>query len=221
MGKKKCIYLLEDPISGNPMYVGQTFDIKKRMARHMEKYELNRSKMNVSKWIKSLKEIGKKPSVFILEESVDNGNFWETYYFFLYRSFGFNLLNTTMGGQSPSKTKEVKDKISKAKTGLLFSMSHKNNLSKAAILRGAIPPIFNRKRTDEEKSKISKTIIKRNTAKYTYIAYNFDGELVGTFLSWLEIRIFLNNKKNIHSNIIASCNGKKNAYGFNWERIKK
>lgn len=50
-------------------------------------------------WINNLRKDGFKPELLILDEvSSNNWQYWEIFYISLYKSFGFNLLNYTSGG---------------------------------------------------------------------------------------------------------------------------
>jgi len=96
--KTGFIYSLNDPTTNEPKYIGCTSKtIKYRYNNHLyEKGSNNNKKCN---WIKSLKTKGLRPVI----EEIDKVNleemfFWEMYYVSLYKSWGFELKNTTNGG---------------------------------------------------------------------------------------------------------------------------
>lgn len=89
------IYSLNDPISDIPRYIGFSTRVKTRYTLHCNSQE----KTHKGNWIRSLKEKGLKPKLDILDEvSVEEIKFWEIYYISLYKSWGFNLVNGTFGG---------------------------------------------------------------------------------------------------------------------------
>jgi hypothetical protein len=54
------------------------------------------------KWLKSIKDKGGRPEILILDEVDKNYLFWEQHYIDLYRTWGFNLTNCTIGGNNKS-----------------------------------------------------------------------------------------------------------------------
>lgn len=92
------IYCLNDPITDTPKYIGCTLKtIKQRYRQHLyEKAADNNKKCN---WILSLRKKGLRPTVVEVDCVPDKDvEFWEKYYISLYKSWGFDLKNTTMGG---------------------------------------------------------------------------------------------------------------------------
>ncbi len=148
---KSCIYMLECPISGEPKYIGQTIDLKRRSSQHL--YSL-KNKCKKTSWVKNLKAKGLKPIITILEEcKPEELNFWETHYISLYRSWGFNLKNHDLGGNSHlgrKASEETKLKMSLARKGKRFSEEHKAKIGLANKGKVKGP------RTEETINKISK-----------------------------------------------------------------
>jgi len=104
------IYALIDPRDNAPKYIGKADDLKKRLRKHLGE-KAGTKKTN---WLRLLFKMGLKP---IIEEIdyVDKNEwqFWEKYYISLYRSWGFDLKNGTVGGDGGCRphSEETKVKI--------------------------------------------------------------------------------------------------------------
>lgn len=109
--KKTNIYSLEFP-EGNIRYIGKANDVGKRFVSHLSRVDECISKKN--SWIKSLVKEGNIPIINIIDEvDIEEWQFWESHYIFLYRSYGFKLTNLTFGGGGlTNPTQEIKKKIS-------------------------------------------------------------------------------------------------------------
>lgn len=96
----RFIYSLSDPNKGELKYIGCTRHVTKRLEEHRKECRKIRnrdSKKNV--WLRTLYDNGMNPKVEILDEVLeDQKNFWEEHYISLYRSWGFDLVNSTLGG---------------------------------------------------------------------------------------------------------------------------
>lgn len=115
--KKVFIYSLDCPITGVPRYVGKTTQtLKERLRQHMKDKEHNHK----TNWIKSLKNKGGIPVLSVLDIiTISEWKFWEQHYISLFKSWGFNLVNSSNGGDgSESFTEETKLKISNSKLGI-------------------------------------------------------------------------------------------------------
>ena len=117
------IYCLINPINNDIVYIGKSKNISKRYKDHCRKAK-GKYRCKLDKWKNELISSGNLPVLEIIEqfdEYVDI-NFWEKYYISLYRSWGFNLLNMTEGGdglQNPSI--ETRNKIGDKSRGRKFS----------------------------------------------------------------------------------------------------
>ena len=128
------IYSLNCPIDNIPKYIGKTIDIKKRMRSHLNIKYQNKN----SKWIHSLKKNGLSPIVEIIDEvNFNEVDFWEMHYISLYKSWGFDLKNGTIGGEGG--------------TGLKHTEETKMKMS---LMRKGKQPSLGRKHSDETKRKI-------------------------------------------------------------------
>jgi hypothetical protein len=118
------IYILIDPISNIPRYVGKTIqELRIRLNRHV----VDRTKANTHKnnWIKRLKKNDLRPNIELLENvPLDEWEFWEQYWISQFKTWGFRLTNSTPGGEGATfggsgckgyrHTEEAKRKISQA-----------------------------------------------------------------------------------------------------------
>jgi hypothetical protein len=117
MGYKTVyIYGLTEPDNLSEIrYIGKTTDIKRRYRNHLRKTSIKSKKQD---WINSLVKDGKKPNLIIIHKCYEwEWAEFEIYYIKTYRELGYNLLNITDGGDSPSHAKETIEKIRKSNTG--------------------------------------------------------------------------------------------------------
>lgn len=97
------IYALLDPISKNIRYIGKSNNPIKRFKEHINKSKLTVTHKN--NWILKLSKNNLKPILCIIDEvSIKEWVFWETYWISQCKTWGFNLVNTTEGGDGCSLT---------------------------------------------------------------------------------------------------------------------
>ena len=81
--KSNIIYVLNCPITKKPVYVGKSINGVERPFLHID--EKSHSE-KVNRWVKYLKEKGKEPQVYLVENDVDDNlldakeTFWINYY---------------------------------------------------------------------------------------------------------------------------------------------
>jgi len=118
--KIHMIYVLVNPITQVPFYVGETTRLSERLCKHFNCTEKNKDK---NKYIADLKANGYKPNVLIVGTSEDKIEAEKLEYFFIdkYRNLGYELFNKNNGGNKPpsqkgniqtKKTKELRSKNS-------------------------------------------------------------------------------------------------------------
>jgi len=90
------IYVLIDPRNNEIRYVGKTIQkLHRRLSRHLN----HKNKSHKKSWIDGLKKEGLKPIIDILDVVPEQEwVFWEKYYISLFKTWGFDLLNHTNGG---------------------------------------------------------------------------------------------------------------------------
>lgn len=126
---KTYIYSLDCPITGIPKYVGKTINPTQRLAQHIRSNEHTKKYA----WIKSLKNIGLKPNMTILESFENDFNFWENWYIEYYKFLGLELKNHKSGGAGGRLSKETRDKISAKLKGKKKSEEHKQKTIKNLV----------------------------------------------------------------------------------------
>lgn len=191
------IYKITSP-SGR-MYIGQSWNIKKRWKDHRNAKKLH------GRLVESLKKYGWKNHIFeIVHElplDVDQSvmDVYECLYIAQYQSLGFKILNLRTGGargkhteESKNKmsvqkmgkfagdrhplygkprTEEVKEALRKANTGKKYSDELKAKLS--AMRQGSLHPSYGKKRSEESKEKMRIAALNRNAeAKQNIINAN-------------------------------------------------
>ncbi len=131
---KVKIYTLSDPITFEVRYVGITTNtLEYRYKRHF--YDKKNYKKN--KWFKQLKSKSMMP---IIEEidvvDFDGWQFWEKWYISLFKTFGFDLVNLTEGGEGMfgyKHTEATKLKIKEKRKMQIFTEDTRKKLSKVRI----------------------------------------------------------------------------------------
>lgn len=91
------IYALIDPRDNKVRYIGKANNPFNRYKNHFNSSrDKNTHKRN---WINSIRKDGFRPELLILDEvPIDKWQWWESFYISLYKTYGFNLLNYTSGG---------------------------------------------------------------------------------------------------------------------------
>jgi hydroxymethylpyrimidine pyrophosphatase-like HAD family hydrolase len=106
--KVRYIYTLNDPITDEVRYVGKTTNLTKRYCNHI----CNQNKTHTVNWIRSLKNLGLKPKIEILEITDEmNWKWLEEYWISQFKTWGFNLTNhLSVGGKEPTDFTKLKTK---------------------------------------------------------------------------------------------------------------
>lgn len=95
------IYTLKDPISNLIRYVGKSNNPKERLKNHVNLCK--RDQTHKRNWIIKLKKQGLKPILEIIDKvPIDSWQFWEKYWISQMKSWGFDLVNYTNGGDGCS-----------------------------------------------------------------------------------------------------------------------
>ena len=116
------LYTLSSPENEDIVkYVGYTISPKRRLNKHIHSYKYGNNKIKC--WIKSLHDKGLKPIMKIIDETttLEKAHELEIAYIKLFKSFGANLKNATLGGAGtwgwvynrPRKQKIIKEKVVK------------------------------------------------------------------------------------------------------------
>jgi hypothetical protein len=91
----QTVYLLSDPRTGAPRYVGITGNLKRRIYDHLH----GRNDGHCKNWIRSLRELGLAPKVETLDTVDDHERQdYERAWILGFRIAGANLTNLTIGG---------------------------------------------------------------------------------------------------------------------------
>ena len=163
------IYGLVDPLYGGLRYVGKANDPDQRLVQHISTRDEYPSHKN--HWIQSLVSKGVRPQIILLERVPMHR--WQTSekeWIQKAREYGFNLTNTSEGGEGPGyHNLGTIDKMSKSHIGLqagsnhpMFGKQHrpesniKNSLSNKGIHDGEKNHMFGKNQPRSVKDKISK-----------------------------------------------------------------
>jgi hypothetical protein len=96
---KTLIYTLSDPDTKEIRYIGKTIKpLKHRLASHI--YTSKKKNNHRCSWIKSITNKGKKPIINIIDFCEwDKSQKLEEYWISQFKTWGFNLVNSTDGGE--------------------------------------------------------------------------------------------------------------------------
>lgn len=91
------IYALSDPRSNQIRYIGKANNPEDRYINHFNSArDKNTHKRN---WINSVRKDGFRPELLIIDEvPKSDWQYWEKFYISLFKTWGFNLVNYTNGG---------------------------------------------------------------------------------------------------------------------------
>lgn len=145
------IYSLSEQGSDKIRYVGKTkFELKIRLKQHL----YDNKKCYRYYWLQSLKKQGKQPEIELIDIVPENEwQFWEIHYISLFKSWGFNLVNSTTGGEGIdgfSHSNETKEKLRQINLGKKHSEETKikcrnrkpSDITKKAIAKKLSLPII-------------------------------------------------------------------------------
>jgi hypothetical protein len=157
---KVFIYSLENPITKEVRYIGKTVQkLEKRLTAHI--YESKHRNNHKCNWINKLNKNNNRPIIKLLDTvSEEDWEFWEMYWIEQFKSWGFNLVNHTSGGEGYTHSEETKEKIRQANSGknhYFYGKRHKQT-SKDKISKSLIGNNYAKgfKHSDETKKKVSK-----------------------------------------------------------------
>lgn len=166
MEKKTFIYILIDPRTNQVRYVGKTDNLRKRYNHHL----IYNGKSHKTSWIKNLKSDNQKPIMEVVDEVLlVDWKFWERYWISQFKTWGFDLVNNTDGGEgfasgelNPAHLPHVKAIRSKVHKGKVVSQKVRNKISKT--LTGRENPEHSKRmsgRKQSEKQKKNKGLALR------------------------------------------------------------
>lgn len=91
------IYVLIDPITNMIRYVGKANNVTQRYTAHLNR--ARKHQVHKKNWIEQLKKLGLKPIIEVIDEvPINEWIFWETYWISQMKTWGFDLINYTNGG---------------------------------------------------------------------------------------------------------------------------
>lgn len=155
------IYALIDPRTDEIRYIGKANDPYERYKNHYNSArDKNTHKRN---WINNVRKDGFRPELLILDKvSVEEWQFWEKFYISLYKSYGFNLVNYTNGGD-----------------GSTFG-------NRGSFKKGNIPHNKGISPSEETKQKIRDNYVPNNSCQIKIIQYDFNYNIINKFNSLTE-----------------------------------
>lgn len=167
------IYTLSDPNTNEVRYVGKTINTKRRYKQHL--YD-KRQTSHKHSWIISLKKIGLKPIMKIIEECNDNWEEREIYWISKYN----NLTNHKLGGNGGDDYKrninqESIEKIRQANLGKILSKEHKEKIGNSVPCRKVLIDDVPYKSIMEASRELNipKSTIYRRLNSSTYGSYKY------------------------------------------------
>jgi group I intron endonuclease len=204
------IYKLIDPISNEIRYVGKTKNtLTKRLYEHLTVRNLkpNNHKNN---WIKLLLSLNVKPKIELIE--IVNANNWiqkEIYWINYFRENGYNLTNTSNGGEGSFGYKMSQESIKKS----LETRQKNNTLTrsedcKKAISQSKLGTTHSKEQTEHVANFLRKTILQ----------YDLEQNIIK---EWFGIRKCAKELNLNHNMIIKYLDSNIPYKGFIWKRYSQ
>lgn len=136
------IYALSDPRTDTIRYAGKAVILKRRIQNHLCPSNVSK-KRHVTQWLKSLTDSGVKPKVVVLEEVEGDWEPAEKKWILFFKALGFDLTNTTAGGNGGSTggrvgkpwSKQQHENYSKTRTGMKVNYNYEGRRKGAATNR--------------------------------------------------------------------------------------
>lgn len=124
---KTFIYALCEPETRTIRYIGKAKNPTQRLKQHC--WPSKPSNNHLGYWLRSLRRQSKLPTLIVLKEVLCvEWEEWERRYIRCARALGFNLVNSTDGGDCGTDgykhTKEAKKKMRLAKLGTIHTPEH-------------------------------------------------------------------------------------------------
>lgn len=171
--KTTYIYALTEPDNLTVRYIGKADCPIERFKVHIRKaMKENYHKAN---WIKGLLRIGEMPKLIVLDEvDINEWQFWEIFYYNLYKSWGFKLTNTALCGIGGNyKNCHSKETIEKLR-----------QISIERMPRGEDHPNYGKHISQEQKDKMQAgRLLKPRSTKPVYVYTKDTKELIKVFTS--------------------------------------
>jgi hypothetical protein len=165
---KIYIYTLSDSLGVR--YIGQTKNIKLRLYRHIYDAKKNGRRNKRCSWIKSLLNKNEKPIIEVIDEVYGRDwVFWEQYWISQFKTWGFNLVNGSDGGEG------TYGRIVSDETKLKMSLSKKGKIPKNIDL------------------------FRKSTIKGVVVQYDLNGNKIGEYESsnYVKEKLKINNVCNV------------------------
>jgi len=207
------IYGLVDPRTDEIRYIGKANDIRQRLKNHLNPARYRPThKFN---WIRKLRRLNMKPYLIILDEvPINDWKFWEKFWIQLIKSWGFNLVNHTEGGEGLTYGNQTSFKKG--------NIPWNNGTLKPKILKGnrgkTIGNIKNHFKTGSEPWNKNISNYKLGGLKTSRHVLQIDKEsnkIINEYLGCKEAAKAMNC---IPENIRRACVGKsKSAKGYKWK----
>lgn len=151
------IYALIDPETNQVRYVGKANNISQRYKAHLNR--ARKHQIHKKNWIQQLKNKKLKPIMVVIDVVLlDEWIFWEKYWISQMKTWGFNLINYTEGGdgctfgnqtsfkkgaipwnKNGHHSEESRKKMSQSQKGRILTQETKNKMSKS---HKGIPPAY-------------------------------------------------------------------------------
>lgn len=205
------IYTLECPINHVVIYVGKTINLKERYHSHCTPNKRKGGKLYG--YLKHIKNNNLKPILEVIDSTEDiNWSWLEQYWISQFKTWGFNLLNVTNGGEKQyhfNHTEETKKIISEKQLGKKLSKEWCDNISKGK--KGV-------KFSDKHIINLSESHKNNSVESCWKSVYQLDDNfnILNKFDSITFALKFINHNDRSGS-ISRVCNGKfRTAYGYRW-----
>jgi len=204
------IYSLSEP-NGNIRYVGKTNNITIRLKNHINESKQRKIISHKTNWIISLINKNELPVIDILDIVPENEwIFWEMFWISQMKTWGYDLLNMTDGGENPPsfKNKTHSDEYKNFRKDYMQNNNPSKNMDDN-WRKNISSSLKNRIFSEEHKISLGKPILQ----------LSLSGEIIQ---KWDSMSI-ASRKLNINLNSISKCiKGERNKAGkFKWSNYEE
>ena len=159
-----CIYMFTNKVN-NKKYIGQTIDFNRRLQQHLRESKKDSCKYPLHKAIKKYGienfDIKILHSNLTKEEMDEKEIFYIQEYKTLDRNYGYNISSggsygNPYAGKTKEEMKEIANKKSESRKGIIFTEEHKSNISKNSYMKGITKeehPFYGKHHSEESKEK--------------------------------------------------------------------